>query len=155
MKVRMLLLAQILVWLAFFQGIAWAQEEFTPSENEELYGTWTNEQTFPPQLVENPDGTFEEHSPIANPKAFRRGTIKIVKKWTGSDGCIYYYSLDTTTSGADRGRRIKALWKISELGKVLEVVRRITASSEFDPKGMPTEIDPKEPYYQIFTRSGS
>jgi hypothetical protein len=155
MKVHLLLLAQVFVWLALIQGTTWAQEKYTPSENEELFGTWTNEKMFPPQLVENPNGTFEEHFPIDNPKAFKGGTIEIVKKWTGSDGSIYYYSFDTTTFGADKGRKVKALWKISELGKVLEVVRRVTGWSEFDPKGMPTEIDPKDSFYQIFARSES
>ena len=155
MKVRLLLHAQVVVWLAVVQGITWAQEKYTPREDEELYGTWTNDKMFPPQLVENADGTFEEHFPVSHPKAFRSGTIEIVKKWTGSDGSVYYYSLDTITFGADKGRKARALWKISELGKVLEVVRRITSSTTFDPNGMPTEIDSKEPYYLVFARSGS
>ena len=115
MRTRFLLIAQVVVWLALLQGITWAQEKYTPSQDEELYGIWTNGKMFPPQLVANPDGTFEEHFPISNPKAFRSGTIEIVRKWTGSDGSLYYYRLDTITRGADRGRKAKALWKISEL----------------------------------------
>ena len=154
MKDRLSLLAAVVTLLALMQVVGWAQDKYVPSGDEELYGTWTNDKTFPPKIVMSPDGTTKQYFPISSLKVFREGTVEIFKKWIGSDGSIYYYTLERLTSGADKGRKTRFLWRVSESGKVLEMVWR-PAGSTFDPDGMPTEIDPKDSNYQVFTRSGS
>jgi hypothetical protein len=154
MKSRALLVCAVVILLPLIHVVGWAQEKYVPKPDEELYGTWTNEKAFPPRLVESPDGTFAEFFPISNPKPFRGGTTEIVKKWTGSDGSVYYYLLKTVTLGVNKGMRVQFLHKISESGKVLETAWR-SGTTTFDAERMPTEIDPKDQNYQIFNMSGS
>lgn len=153
MNGRRSLFASSVTLFALIQVVGWAQDKYVASEDEELYGTWSNDNMFPPKIVISADGTFEEYFPISNTKAFRGGTVEMIKKWTGSDNGVYYYTLDRLTSGPDKGTRTRFLWKVSEDGKVLEMVWRPSGPA-FDPSGMPTEIDPKDRNYLVFDRSG-
>ena len=112
----------------------------------------TNEKMFPPKMLESPNGTWEHYFPVSNTKPFHGGKMEIIKKWTDSDRSVYYYTLDTETFGVDKGK-VRRLWKISEDGKVLEMVWRESAGTTFDPNGMPADIDPKDRVYSIFARA--
>jgi len=154
MKGHLLFFTAAVVLLPLINVAGWAQEKYIPKADEELYGTWANEKTFPPRTDINPGGTFSDYYPVSNPKPFRGGTTEIVKTWTGSDNSVYYYLLNTFTSGVYKGTRVQLLDKVSGSGKVLETVWRMGMTT-FDAERMPTEIDPKDQNYQIFTRSGN
>ena len=143
----------IVVTVLFFAPAAgWTEDTYVPTPDEEFYGTWTSEAGFPPRMIESADGMFNEYYPASNTKPFRGGTAEIARKWTGSDGGIYYYVLYTNTFGTEKGRKTAWLCRVSESGKVLEMMWH-SVGLTLDPAKMPTEIDPKDSHYRVYSRA--
>jgi hypothetical protein len=129
-----------------------AKGKYVPKPNEELYGTWTNEEMSHQKTVNHPDGKFEDYFSVSDTTPFRGGTTEIVKKWTDSEGNVWYNTCDTFTTGSVKGHKVQNLWKISKSGTVAEFVW--SEVGQFDPSKFPTTIDPKGNNYFIFNSAG-
>ena len=151
MKSLLILLGAVLAFLIFVHGEVLAQEKYIPGVHEELYGTWTNEKMFPPKWVMRSDGIYEQCNSIAKTVPFERGEFEIWKKWTDSEGNIWYDAACTVVSGVHPGFMFQATWKISESGNVAEWVRRHV--SRFDQSYFVSTIDSKDLSYRFYRRS--
>ena len=105
---------------------------------------------YPSKMVKSSDG-FKDYFPLDESTPFRGGTEEIFKKWTDTDGNIFYQTLNTFTSGPI-GVKTQCLCKVSQSGTVLEMVWRQTGT-EIDPNKFPAKIDPKSADYLVFQRS--
>ena len=133
-------LASLVILFVVFGALGFGQEKYTPKPNEEIYGTWVNEEMNPPKTVNNPDGTFADYFPVSYSKPFRGGTTEIFKKWTDSEGSVYCDTFDTFTFGAGMvGMKTQCLKKVSKSGTVLEVMWVFVG--EFGPDKFPSTLD--------------
>ncbi|MGA2614686.1 MAG: hypothetical protein ABSG38_14705 [Spirochaetia bacterium] len=156
MRKLVVLFASLVILLVMFGALGFGQEKYIPKPNEEIYGTWVNEQMNPPKTVNNPDGTFADYFPASYSKPFRGGTTEIFKKWTDSEGSVYYDTFDTFTSGMGiQGMKTQCLKKVSKSGTVLEW--NWVAVSEFGPEKFPSTLDTKSEHdiagYFIYYRA--
>jgi hypothetical protein len=156
MRKSTFVLMALAVLLAAIPPVAFGQEKYVPKPDEELYGTWVNEEMNPPKTVIGPDGTFADYFPATYNKPFRGGTVEIFKKWTDSEGNVYYDTFDTFTSGMGvQGMKTQSLRKVSKSGTVLEW--SWAAVSEFGPEKFPSTIDTNSQHdvsgYFIYNRA--
>ena len=151
MRKLVVLFASLVILFAMFGALGFGQGKYTPKPNEEIYGTWVNEEMNPPKTANNPDGTFADYFPASYAKPYEGGNREIVKKWTDSEGSVWYNCYDTFTAGSIKGHKVQNLWKISRSGTVAEFVW--TEAYQFDPSNFPTKLDPKSPNYFIFYRA--
>src|SRR5208283_230530 len=84
-----------------------ATGEYIPKPNEELYGTWINEQNggniFLPQgVVFTADG-YKLYCSLSDSNPCEVGTSWIDSKWTDSEGNIWYRTFGTNTAGVYKG----------------------------------------------------
>ena len=90
----------ILVLLAILFPMMSAAQQYVPTENEEIYGTWINTSytqglgasywaSYWQKIVHNPNGTIESYMSAADMAHFT-GAIAFVAKWTDSQGNILY-----------------------------------------------------------------
>jgi hypothetical protein len=141
-----------------------AQDKYVPKANEELYGTWTNENasTMQPQKSINFPGGYKAYEKITDTSPFEEGTEQIAEKWTDSEGNVWYKIINVITlgivpSGPYKGYDYKG-WKIQCLQKVSNsgTVREWTwvQVPAFDPSLYPTKIDPTDSqHYAIVYRA--
>jgi hypothetical protein len=150
MKARgVLLMSAVLLLSGQFATIA--QDKYLPKPDEVLYGTWANEKMFPPKWIMKPDGSYEQYNPVSNTVPFERGRFEIWKKWTDSNGTVWYYVACTVTSGVRPGFMFQATWKIRQSGNVAEWVRRHVA--RFDESYFMSTVNPKDLAYRLYHRS--
>ena len=155
MKTRIMLLSSLLlVYLLPLAG--YAQDKYVPKANEELYGTWTNEESlgnvYFPQKVVNFPNKYESYSKMSDADPVEVSTLGIGSKWTDTEGNIWYKTFGTVTAGAGEGCHWQELDKLSKSGTVWERVYTVIYGVDFDPKYYPTKIDPARQYYGIFYR---
>jgi hypothetical protein len=137
----------ILVVLAFTLGYAEEKKAYVPKDDEELYGTWVNEDysggLFGMRKRSiHPDRTWEVFNFATDTTSGWRGTVTITDKWTDSEGNIWY---KTYLERADReGIEDYRLCKISSSGSAYEYV-----TSHVD---YPTEMDSGHYTYRIYYR---
>jgi hypothetical protein len=142
MRKPVVLFASLVILLAVFGALAFGQKKYTPKPNEEIYGTWVNEQMNPPKTLNNPDGTFADYFPASYSKPYQGGNKEIVKKWTDSEGSVYYDTYDTFTFGAGMvGMKPQCLSKVSKSGTVLEMMWVFVG--EFGRDKFPSTLDTK------------
>jgi hypothetical protein len=106
-----------------------------PTENEEYYGTWINEEydgtlTWAKWVI-NPDGTwasFAETTSMENPKG--AGLYILAVKWTDANGDVWYKMSWKNELLEKSGY---GLIHISYSGSTMEVA--------YDPSDYPTKID--------------
>jgi len=155
MNPRRLLLGAMAVLLVIVPVGGWAQEKYVPKDNEELYGTWTNEQNVTLQKAVDFPGGYECYSGISDSTPYETGTEQIETKWTDPEGNIWYKTFGTVTGGIGKGYRWQDLIKISKSGRVRESENDPIGTMEFSPSKYPTKIDPdSDPYqYNIMYRS--
>jgi len=151
--VRLLLSASIAaVALVLLESTAWAQ--YVPKSNEELYGTWTNDKTtnafHVQKRVHTADGDVKEYDEVSGSTLLAKGPSRIDRKWTDSDGNIWYEAYERLTSGVYAGYDFQRLFKLSKSATVLEYVQHHGYSG---PKNYPTKIDPGRSDYKIFYRA--
>ena len=156
MKIRIQFLGVLLIVLAMIPFGANAQDKYVPKANEELYGTWTNEQNskgifHPQKIVSNADG-YKLYTGISDSLAFEEGTMQIDRKWTDSEGNIWYKTFGIVTRGVYKGDRWQELDKLSKSGNVWERALTPLGTMEFNPNYFPTKIDPQQEYYRILYR---
>ena len=149
MKSRTLISGVIIILAIFMGNYAIGEDEYVPSENEEIYGTWVNpeygktEASFSQKRIINPDGTWEEYSSMAD-IGYLTWEYTIIDKWTDSEGNIWY-KLNTWYGNKAYGAiPYYDLHRISNSGLTWEFVS--------STKDYPTEIDPDHPMYFIYYR---
>jgi hypothetical protein len=142
MRKLAVLFASLVILFVVFEASGFGQEKYTPKPNEEIYGTWVNEEMNPPKTVNNPDGTFADYFPASYSKPYEGGNKEIVKKWADSEGSVYYDTYETFTFGAGMvGTKSQCLNKVSKSGTVLEMMWVLV--SEFGPDKFPSTLDTK------------
>ena len=123
-----------------------ATGKYIAKPNEELYGTWTNDQmTTYREVVCRPDGwNFFYH--VGDAAAAVECKWELTGKWKDSDGNIWYKSVSTITGGleGDTGTVLTTLYRLSKSATVLEFVWSYpTNEEELKNPVYPTVIDPK------------
>ncbi len=154
MRKLMLLVGSLMILLFVSGASGFGQEKYIPKPDEELYGTWINEQMNPPRMVRSPDGSFAGYFPATYSKPFQGGESEIFRKWTDSEGSVYYETFDTFTFGSPMFNKTQDLWKVSKSGKVLEMIRLVVG--DFRPDRFPTfdtKIDHMSTEYFIYYRA--
>jgi len=148
MRKHAVLFASLVVLGGVFGALGFGQEKYTPKPNEEIYGTWVNDDMMPPKTVSSPDGTFSDYFPASYGKPYEGGKSEIVKTWTDSEGNVYYDTDDTFTFGGTMElTKIQSLKKVSQSGTVLEW--NWIAVSEFGSEKFPPAIDPTKNQHDV------
>jgi hypothetical protein len=132
-------------------SIACTPRTYSPSQNEEIYGTWTNPNYAQQKLVMSADGTWKSFSYPNDTAPYSSGTFKLVKKWKDGDGNTWYNEDFRLLKGGVYTFNGQQLDKIDKSGKVLEAI--FVEVGQFDPKNYPKELDPKSESYGVFNRS--
>ena len=148
MKSRMLITNVILTLVIFILigNYAIGKDEYVPTENEEIYGTWVNPNygwiRFPQKIIIKPGGIYEyclSKSDLAGSIC----TYTLTDKWIDSEGNVWY----------------RWIWQWKGVGETRYELHKISNSgltweweyiNSFDD--YPTEIDPKHPEYHIYYR---
>ena len=103
-----------------FSMVFYAAASF--SESDEICCTWFNmkhtEGKFPQKIMFHYDGTYATYNKINSSKASARGMFQITKKWTDSEGYIWYKII---MNDPKQGKKYK-LAKVSQNGRRLEFV---------------------------------
>jgi hypothetical protein len=149
MTIRRIFLAVLGSLLCLFLLGGCGQGKYVPKANEEIYGTWINEKTGA-KIVLSPDGSFGDYSLSSATTPHRGGKYKISRKWTDSEGSVYYEVFSTFTFDKakwDIGTTLRNLEKVSKPGTVLEW-NWVYATSD-----VPKAIDPKGNNYLIYYRA--
>ncbi len=158
-RVRWVLLA-LLAAIVFLSTNACSPGRYVAQPNEELSGTWINEK-MTNQKIAVDAGSLREFNIPSNPSPDIQGIVQITKKWTDSEGSVWYWTCDTI----DNWWGLKAvphqtLHKVSKSGTVWEQVGLWV--DKFDNRNFPTKIDsslvprPYDPLsgYRVYYRSG-
>jgi hypothetical protein len=152
MKFGKLLLVLSGMMLALNQVGGWSQEKLSVAKDDMYFGTWTNTGLDIQKSV-NFLGGYRDYSKVADEKPYAAGTEQIAKKWTDSDGNVWYHAYGTVTSGAYAGFRFQNLMKFSKSGTVREQMWT-TAVGNFDDSGYATRLNSTDTmHYTIRYRS--
>lgn len=115
------------------------------SESDEICCTWFNlkhiKGEIPQKIMFHYDGTFATYKKMNSIDALSRGTFQITKKWSDSNGNIWYQII----MNDPRTEKKYKLAKISQNGRALEFV--------CNPDNFPEKIDSKETSYCNFLRA--
>lgn len=109
---------------------------YAPTDNEELYGVWVNEDYRGQKIVFYSDGTWGVAFK-AKEKAVGKSPYEIKEKWTDSEGNIWYKA---TIESPYRGSGY-LLVRLSNSGNTYESV--------WDGAECPKKIDQNAAYYRI------
>jgi hypothetical protein len=152
MKYGKLLLVLSGVLLALNQVGGWPQQKLVVKADDTYFGTWINKGLDIQKSVNFPGG-YKDYSKISDRKSYAEGTEQIAKKWTDSDGNIWYHAYGTITSGVYAGFQFLNLMKFSKSGTVREQIWA-QALGNFDDSSYPSKIDPTDTmHYTIRYRS--
>ena len=151
--VSILILALAVVIIA--GSCATEKKAYVAKENEELYGTWINEDynnttgiiRHYAKEIRNPDGTFALYLNEFDTKPYMIGKSIITDSWTDSEGNIWFKE-EYYIGAYFEGKKVSEyrLTKISNSGRTLEGVDNAAIA------GYPTEIDPTNSWYHILYR---
>jgi hypothetical protein len=133
--------ALLLSVLVFPTSYAKDKEFFKPSDDEEIFGTWVNtgysgEQSWPQKVVYYPWGYVVLFMKMEHKNPVSPGTSTLVDKRTDAEGNIWYSDFYRDRYG--RGVALYQLYKISDNGKILEMIyrqREFPAEAEMDSSG--------------------
>jgi len=150
-----------LLWLYPFLGLtlvaSWNPGNYIPTQDEEIYGTWTNDRTYNligfQKTIISADG-WKNYPNISDRAPWEEGTSQIDSKWTDDEGNIWYKIFGVANGGHVKGAKFQNLTKLSKSATVLEVVARPTVA-EFDSTNYPARIDPGDPNYAIYYRASN
>lgn len=130
-----------------------AQDKYVPKPNEELYGTWENENMYPQKTVLSLGG-YKDYYLITDPTPTAgEGTEQIMKKWTDANGNIWYWTFGKVTAGAYEGNQFQSLSRISHNGTLRELVV-VAPVYGFNPN-YPAQLDPSIPSYRVYHLYGN
>lgn len=115
------------------------------SESDEICSTWFNMRyikgQFPQKIMFHYDGTYATYLKMNSSKAFSRGMFQVTKKWTDSEGYIWYQII---MNDPKQGKKYK-LAKVSQNGRKLEFV--------CNKKEYPSELNVNESGYCNYLRA--
>ena len=151
MKTRVMLFGVSILLMALSQMGGWSQAKYVPKENEELYGTWTNDQTTDIKKIVVFAGGWKDYKKVSDTVPFWEGTEQIESKWTDAEGDIWYKTRCTFTSENNRGKKFQELHKLSKSATVKESQRVLVP--DFDSIYYPTKVDPRYSDYSIYYRA--
>jgi hypothetical protein len=151
MKTRMLIsiLFYTVTVLIIVGSCATSKKVYVLKEDEKIFGTWINPDYdaswIYAKLVIKSDGVWEEYSLTYSDRPVYQGEYTITKKWTDSEGYVYYKSIITRIDKPSY-RPYYILLKIDKTGKVYEDL--------WSTAQMPTEFDPDNKIYnyRIYSR---
>ena len=127
---------------------ACGQGKYSPTVNEEIYGTWIREAS-PEKLVMGSDGTYLVFLFKDDEKAYQYAQYEITGKSTGSDKSILY-RIDLIHK-KPYDDKLKQLYEVSESGRVLESTSFFVRDLEKDP--YPKKIDTAHSTYRHYIRA--
>ena len=92
MKTRIVTLCIFLIIMAFTAVEIYGENEnfYIPKSNEEIYGTWINEDMTSQQLIYYYWGYAEEYREVSHETPAYKFTFTIVEKWSDSKGNVWY-----------------------------------------------------------------
>jgi len=163
MKTCVMMVCSSLALLMLILVGGWAQAKYVPKPNEEIYGTWVNEETSAShfqalhfhKIVITADGSkdYLDVSDSVPVMDFTAGAVAgwIDSKWTDSEGNIWYKQFFEITNGRYKGNKMQELDKLSKFGTIWE--SQVSYVTEFNANNYPTKIDPMSFTYSIFYRA--
>jgi hypothetical protein len=156
MKGRMFVCCAVMVLLSVLPAGVWAQGDVLPKGDEELYGTWVNG-SGAPDLFHGQKAVVsaEEMQVFARLDDQAPGMLaswEIHRKWTDSEGNVWYETFGTATGGVYKGLNWQALEKISKSGSGWERAVNMLELGSFNPAFYPKTIDTKAAYYRVLYR---
>jgi len=129
-----------------------ADDQYIPTPNEELFATWTNKDMQPQKTV-NFSGGYRDYTLLADTESTGgEGTEQIMTKWTDKSGDIWYKIFGTATKGQYSGIKFESITKISKSGKVKESVV-IAPVNFYNPDWLWQGVDPSLHNYSIYYRA--
>ena len=153
MKAVFLVASVVVAFLAMVNVTAAAQDKYVPKANEELYKTWENDNTYPQKTSNFPGGYKDYNFSLDSSPTAGEGTEQIMKKWTDSQGNIWYWTFGKVTAGKYSGIQFQTLSKISHNGTLRELVV-VAPVYSFDPNNQ-AELDPSNPSYRVYHLYGN
>jgi hypothetical protein len=157
-KIRILRSAPLVLLTLTLLGEYCYGLNYVAKANEEIYGTWVNQDTvnaFHIQKMIVKAGEFEEYANVADSYPSVEVTQQIDSKWTDSSGDVWYKAAGKINTGPWKGRNFKALEKLSKDASVLEMV--VSAyQGNFDSADYPSKIEHNPSAnggYRIFHRA--
>jgi hypothetical protein len=131
--------------------------KYVAKENEELYGTWTNDTYFEFQEIVYFANNCNWYQRVGNPAPTIEGSLEITSKWKDAEGNIWYKYVDTNVGGiwGNKGVQHVSLAKLSNDATVLELVYTLPMNEqETKVPVYPTSLDPKRyNYYGLYHRA--
>ncbi|MEE9580732.1 MAG: hypothetical protein V3V74_05410 [Nitrosomonadaceae bacterium] len=124
MKTRIVTLCIFLIIMAFTAVEIYGENEnfYIPKSNEEIYGTWINEDMITQKLIYYYWGYAEIYREVSQETPTYKFTFTIVEKWSDSKGNVWYKTFN-------RGNAAIGIefWitKISNTGTVYESVSNV------------------------------
>ena len=124
MKTRIITLCIFLIIMAFIAVEIYGENEniYIPKANEEIYGTWINEDMITQKLIYYYWGYGEEYREESNETPAGKLTFIIVEKWSDSKGNVWYKTFKRYNAAI-----LNEFWitKISNNGTVYESVYNV------------------------------
>jgi hypothetical protein len=124
--------------------------KYVAKANEELYGTWVSEGSYPQKSVDFAGG-YKDFRLLSDAAPISEGTLDIMAKWKDGEGNVWYRIFGTVTIGGHAGTKYQFLCRISKSGKTRESVN-IWPVTSYDPKRFPSDINPKDETYRSLNR---
>jgi len=134
----------VLVAVAFMWSCA--STRYVPKADEELYGTWTNDQLSEYKKVVFAMDSAKWYYSGTSSEAAIEAKLDITAKWTDSEGNTWYKGVGTITGGSmgDAGTVLVMLYRLSKSAAVLELVYSFPSNEqELKNPVYPKTIDPK------------
>ena len=136
--------------LLLLSGIGFAQDNYVPKANEEIYGTWTNPKMQLQKNVSFVDGS-KDFFLADGIEPFMESKVQLAKKWIDAEGNVWYLRYGTVVTGAYQGTKWQSLEKIGKSGSIREWVSKVVTT--FGPENYPKAIDPKDKDYRIYYKA--
>jgi hypothetical protein len=156
MKIRRLIVCLLFmgVLLSLIGNCATDKTAYVPIADEEIYGTWINEEEAPQKWILYANGTYEYYIYASDTSPYEGGTFQLYKKWKDDQGNIWYYDYVIPYEHRAGGtRNVQELDRIYRNGKewVWEYDSEIVGA--FDPGTFLAKIDPESARYHVYYRS--
>jgi hypothetical protein len=149
MKARKMLSCVLFALLVVLMLGGCAPGKYTPTANEEIYGTWTNPEASRQKFLMLPDGTWKLFISSSDTVPSESGTYQLVKKWKDSDGNTWYDENASWIANPMGNQQV--LVKIDATGKTIE--SSSLSVGKFDNQTYPKAIDRKDDTYSLFHRA--
>jgi len=132
--------------------------KYLEKPNEELYGTWTNEnysgviseKAYTPQKTVAASGTYSDYRMLTDHGPGFVGKEEVTSKWKDSDGNIWY-KINMSGSTGDNTFKWQSLQKLSKAATVREFA--VIEVGAFSLTNYPTKVDPSDTNYRIYYRA--